>query len=287
MIIDGKPRIMFDTSGLNALADDPESGAVVRSLGVGFKVLLSETNVTEIVSTTDPARRERLLGICQHLVSAGICVNPHHGISHELARGHLANPSRFDWRQIDIRFPELEVEIARREFLADPELALEACTHNKATNKQFVAMYKEVREEFEPLLNRDEPITVSTVIEALDEGPLWKLAGDFYKSGTGIDLDEAGSRKFIDACPPLRALLLSLCVAQYHWAVRDSKEESVYKAGALDLFMAIYLPYCDRFITSDSGQHNALRLAASEAGLKTKVCTYAEFRRSWLLDIAS
>ncbi|HEX4228814.1 MAG TPA: hypothetical protein VHZ07_09090 [Bryobacteraceae bacterium] len=58
---------------------------------------------------------------------------------------------------------------------------------------------------------------------------------------------------------------------------------ALYGAGLSDLSCSVYLPYCDRFITRDDGQRSALTVIADLVGLKTKVITYAEFRRSWLL----
>jgi len=77
--------------------------------------------------------------------------------------------------------------------------------------------------------------------------------------------------------------LLANCVGQYHWGLKDAMEEARYKAGMLDLFMATYLPYCDRFITNDRGQYNALMLVAERAGLATEVCLHADFRREFLI----
>jgi hypothetical protein len=67
----GRSRIIFDTSGLNALADDPDSALIVRSLGAGFRVLISETSICEVVGTSKPERRVLLLDLCTHLVHAG------------------------------------------------------------------------------------------------------------------------------------------------------------------------------------------------------------------------
>jgi hypothetical protein len=118
-----KPNIIFDTSALNALADDPEQRALVRGLNIGVRLRLSETNISEIVATGDPESRIRLLDLCKRLVHVGEAIKPYHWILEEMCREHAANPSHFDWRGVDIRFRELEEEIARRTFLGDPDLA--------------------------------------------------------------------------------------------------------------------------------------------------------------------
>jgi hypothetical protein len=42
---DCRKRLIFDTSSLNALADDGESQIIAKALGEGFLVRLSETNI--------------------------------------------------------------------------------------------------------------------------------------------------------------------------------------------------------------------------------------------------
>jgi hypothetical protein len=47
--------------------------------------------------------------------------------------------------------------------------------------------------------------------------------------------------------------------------------------------MAAYLPYCETFVTRDSGQYAALNLAAERAGLSTKTLTYGDWRKQLLV----
>jgi len=46
----------------------------------------------------------------------------------------------------------------------------------------------------------------------------------------------------------------------------------------MDLFAAIYLPYCDVYVTGDVEQMGCLIEVASLAGLSTDVVHYHEFR---------
>jgi len=55
------PRIIFDTSALNGLAEDVVSPALVAGISVGYHVLLSETNINEIAATTAAEKRENCL----------------------------------------------------------------------------------------------------------------------------------------------------------------------------------------------------------------------------------
>ena len=277
--------IIFDTSGLNALADDPESGLIVKSLNVGFQVRLSETSVCEVVGTSKRERRLQLLNLCTSLVGRGQAVVPYHDILHRMARAHAANPRAFDWRRVDLRWSELEDEIARRTFLEDDELSSGIKADNRALNQRFIETWREAFKNFESQLKAGEPIPIETVFEMLkdDGSPLWQLAADIYKSGTGRELTRSEAKAFAEACPPAMAMLVAGCVGQYHWGLGDAKEDGQYKAGGLDLFSATYLPLCDRFITNDVGQCKALSLTAQKACLTTEVCMYTDFRRRLLI----
>jgi hypothetical protein len=280
--------IIFDTSGLNALADDTESALIIKSLSIGCSVRLTETNICEVVGTSDRERRMKLLDLCKHLVHAGAAIVPYNEILRRMTRAHTANPSRFDWRLVDVRCPEIEEEIARQRFIGDADFSNDVKVDNRASNKEFEAMWREARAIFEPELKAGpEPISVTAVFEVLEtEGsPLWQLAADIYKTTTGREINRSEAKAFADVCPPVKAMLFAGCVGQYHWGVKDAKEEARYKAGRLDLFSATYLSFCDRFITNDSGQYNALRLTAERAGLSAEVCMYEEFRRGFLIAV--
>jgi hypothetical protein len=67
-------------------------------------------------------------------------------------------------------------------------------------------------------------------------------------------------------------------------AIRRSNYGAKGKPGALDLWCAIYLPVCDRFVTNDDGQYRALRLLNVlnkrffETPTKTQVLRYHRFK---------
>lgn len=275
---------MFDTSGLNALADDPETSIVTKALPIGFRVLLSETNICEITATKRGGRRLELLDLCRCLIHAGEGINPYHEILRDLARAHSANPARFEWHRVNIRWPEMEEEIARRKIIGEQALADEVREDNKTTNKRFTDMWRDARAEFESSLAGQE-VNLETVFSALDpaDGPLWRLAAAIYKSSTDKELSGQDAKSFVEACPPLKAILFAACVAQFQFGVKNTKDESLFKAGRLDILAAAYLPYCDRFITTDEGQCNALRLVSEKARISTEVSSYAEFRRGFLI----
>lgn len=102
-----------------------------------------------------------------------------------------------------------------------------------------------------------------------------------YHRATGVSLDEKSIRGFITASPPPRAALLGLFVDYYERCIRDLKVGPSLRAGRYDLFMSVYLPYCDQFITDDDKQRKSLQEVTSMGGFATKVRTYKEWRRSF------
>jgi len=67
--------------------------------------------------------------------------------------------------------------------------------------------------------------------------------------------------------------------------VRDYLAGEKLYAGFNDLFMSVYLRYCDQFVTADAGQEKALREVALAAGLETKILSYGDSCRSLLVTI--
>src|SRR5689334_15468047 len=96
-----------------------------------------------------------------------------------------STPHAFDWRGVDIRYRELEQEIARRAFVGDADIADEMRSDNKVTNSEFLTLFQQARELFPESSTQD--VSVSEVLDLLmiDESPLWGLGRDIYKRATG------------------------------------------------------------------------------------------------------
>ncbi len=71
-------------------------------------------------------------------------------------------------------------------------------------------------------------------------------------------------------------------VAEYERTIRE--DEAPAFAGRNDLFMAVYLPYCDEFISNDHLQQKALREVVSIAQLQTSVRWHKEFAGQFCLS---
>ena len=91
-------------------------------------------------------------------------------------------------------------------------------------------------------------------------------------------------RRFVRECPPFRALLAAIVVAQYERSI--SEEVKPRLASRNDLFMAGCLPYCHEFLSNDHAQQTALREVVAIAELETSVRWYREFSGQFCLPLA-
>lgn len=97
-----KPSIIFDTSALNRLLDDPESDCLAAGLKAGLPVHITGVNVLEIAATTNPLRRNALLRFCLRL--ADDFIRPWNEVVRMLVAAHKQNQTSFDWRTLDVEW---------------------------------------------------------------------------------------------------------------------------------------------------------------------------------------
>jgi hypothetical protein len=283
MMIRYKRQLIFDTSAINDLADDPNYDAVVGKVKATFTVRLTSANIEEVAATKKPARRRRLLDVCRELLPAGQCILAFHEIITELAKRFDRNPS-FNWRNVRVRFPEAEQEIWRPTFILSDQLATQQYQEMRNRDSGFMSVFKQARPHFQELFAKGEivPHDLPELVRRLkiDPGAFWALGINFYRRATGKLVDEDTIRKFIDTCPPFNALLLAVCMAEYEHCMRDLKTEVSYRAGMVDLCSAVYLPYCDVFVTAEKRQRqeNALKEIVRTGKFGIPILSYHKWR---------
>lgn len=278
-----KPRLIFDTSAYNALADDGDCRVLIQALKDRFSVRLTALNVSEILANSDDGRRNQVLGVCRMFLADTRCLMPHHWIVERMAKSHyLANP--FDWRAVDVQFRR-ETEFA----LFDASLAREEREHLRRHEGELFGHLDQLRKKFQELFasGTKRPRNYAEFLSILQApgGAFWRLAERMYGRTTGFSAGEDAMRVFIAACPPFYAALLGIFVAYYDRCIRDLKTGPSLRAGRYDLFMSVYLPFCAQFISSDDKQVRAFRETALAGGLSAGVRSYAEWRAS--LDLAA
>jgi hypothetical protein len=281
---DNREILTFDTSGVNALAKEPDSAGMAERLGAAYFVRLTEANLAELVATKDSIFRAKLVETCQRLLNSGDCIGPHHWIVEQQVKTHAQGPASFHWPNAPVCMPSLEEEVWNPRFLNDDTVAAESREDSFCVNQAFRQVFLDARENFPlPAEDRIEATLQDVVDSSLVDKNHWGMAADIYEGFSGIRLSEREIMEFVDICPPFKAMMFSTCVAQFHGSVRGYRLPALYKAGRIDLMCSAYLPYCERFVTRDEGQFNALTEIARLAGLTTKVMHYEDFRQSLLL----
>jgi hypothetical protein len=118
-----------------------------------------------------------------------------------------------------------------------------------------------------------------------EDGLLWSIGQGLYSRAACGDTSKATIREFAGKCPPFRAVVYALLLAWFDRSVADRHKRERYQAGRIDLFMAIYLPYCDQFISAEvhGMQAKCLREIAPAANISTEIRSYDDFCNSLLM----
>jgi hypothetical protein len=196
-------------------------------------------------------------------------------------------PLRYSWRNVQSRYFALEEEMLSGNYHVDEALVSEQAAQMEASQAEF--------EQCFPKSQRTTPLPNSFadwITECqIKDGSFWNTARGLYcaafRPQNGIMIgrplsnppDDAVLKTFLDLCPPMRAIVYAFELTHYDRSLRKEMALS-YKAGRNDQMMAVYLPYCDQFLTDDKQQHRCLTEVASRAGIPTQVRFYDDFRSS-------
>lgn len=277
-----RPTLIFDTSAINKLVDDPECKIITLGFRVAFFARITEANVAETIATSETGRRHVLLEYIRSILGTGECIKPHLEIVDQLVRTFSSDPDGFDWRTVSVIHPALEEELVRGGAIAD-DSSKELSQRTGRANRKFERVHASVRPYFQARLRSwtGERPTATELLKSLYNQPgkpFWDFAAKLYEKTAGSPTDESMLRRLCDACPPFRATILSFWLALYDRCLRDERGSESYRAGRIDVYSAVYLPYCDDFVTDDERQLRFLRVVADAGQLGTRVRSYKEFR---------
>ena len=289
------PVVTFDTSAHNRLAD---GGTVSKALLAGIKsgmyFRFAGLSVDEMVSCPDPTKRATLFDYCARLqLARSDCIFPPNELVRDLIVAHFENPTAFDWKTVNVRAGEYERGIQRRKIVLDEQLSSEQRQVQDALQKQYKQMFSGIRPKIEAVFaahGETPPRAFRDVIARLQNGEgtlIWDMGKILYDRATETDASEATIKEFMRVCPPFRALIYGMLMSWYDLAVRDKHARERFRAGRNDLFMSVYLPYCDKFVTAEKKgeQERCLREVAFVAGLETEILSYDDFCDSFLVTV--
>jgi hypothetical protein len=165
----------------------------------------------------------------------------------------------------------------------DDKLCVQQRKEQLDVQKGFEKPWKKLRPLLDKILAKDQSKRPTSYREAvaiatMDGGVLWGFGQRLYKHVSGNEPSEAEIKAFMGVCPPFRATCYGLVMAWYQVSLRV--QDGTKTAGRNDLMMATYLPYCDRFVTTDPPQRNELSEIAAEAKIDCEVVSFKEFEDS-------
>jgi hypothetical protein len=194
---------------------------------------------------------------------------------------------------VNVRWPDCERAIRSPEFFADEQVSKEQREFQLERKKLGKQQYVPLRPKLQPIFEahgEHPPPTFRPAISRLENSrgsAVWAKAQRCYDLVTKADTDEATVREFMRVCPPFRSLIYAMFIPWYNTAVRDYPAGEKLSAGSNDLFMSVYLPYCDKFVTAEKKgqQEKCLREIVAVAGLQTEVLSYDDFCQSLLVTV--
>lgn len=281
--MNSKPSLAFDTSALNRLVRDDDSEVIIAAILSSYEVLLPEMSIGELYATPDPEHRKKLFRVCRRLLGVGQCILPAHWILDALVQHHNADGSGFDWRRVPVRAPKIEQAVHDDDVLNDELLVIQQKSAVRKLQNNFEDMFERPRRRLEAAFDKGierRPTNFRDYLRLMQTGggQFWQFAQGLYDAAVNTMPDEDTIRGFIDICPPFRAVLYALALTWYDRCIRPPTEAK-FSAGRNDQMMAVYLPYCDQFITAEKKgmQERCLRESAEAANISVTVRSYDDF----------
>ena len=285
--------LVFDTSAHDRLVKMGESAnPLYNSIRNQFFFRLAGSAFEEMVSVPDAADRLAQLDGCRRLTQGRWwdCLYPPGEVLRLLIAAHAANPAGFQWLNVDVRSGGLAYEIRTGEFTADDALAVLQKTEQYSAQAEYRQSWKRVRAALEPIFKKHKLARPKTFAEAYrnHSGALLPALGKgIYDAGlrataalqgesAAPDSQPSQVQHFFEECPPFRAMLCGVMMSWFNTSLKHQSGERL-AAGRDDMFMAVYLPLCDLFVTRDKDQQKCLGELTQYADVGTEVVYFDEF----------
>jgi hypothetical protein len=274
-----RPRIIFDTSAINALEDGgADSIPLMRRLAWDFEVVLTQINLEEILCTSCPERRADLLARFKRLLRHRKCIVTPLEIVQRMISTHLEDPTGFDWRRVDVGMPDQFYSMLERDEF-DEVLSEAQRNQNRDIEKGFRAVLKSVRPPLDAMEPDERPTSFEDTL-AQTNGFELRFAKDIYEDHSRQQMTEGQIEEFVRVCPPMNCAGLSQVMGFHRWSLRNRPSTKKDPGGRNDLLAASYLPFCDFFVTHDGSQHEELNEVARVARVGCQVQSFDEFKNT-------
>lgn len=279
--------ICLDTSAVNHLYDDPEREVVITGLLASSRVYVTALNVIEACGTRERSRRESLLRLEKRLARDFHPLEIPLKLLGNLAIAHSQH-------QVCALFTIGDDvdgiwHVLNDPSKADEEIRVGTMGWQESLEEPFKQSHREARLRFQERFESgaaERPRSGADLIRSIcrEDQLLSDHVAPMYKKFTGIDISNAELRQFLNERPEWVLHFLGWVYSMHRRAVQEGGYGQRRNAGTVNLWCAVYLPYCDCFVTDDVGQRRALRVLNVFNPRRTKINSYVELRRRLLVN---
>ena len=287
----------FDTSALNALHDDPACEALTAGLLATNTLQISALNVDEVCATNNAARARSLVRLLGRILGDRAPWKAPNLLLQELTLAYVRKETRVLLSVGADSAPAYRAVLSGDFGLTEDFRAFIRRWHGD-TERPFKEAFGKARPAFQELFRKSSvkrPHSRAALIRhyCKDDEFLLHYVGPIYKRLVGTDLTPTGLHELFSAVPSWVLYLGGWALPVFERDIQVAaygagrKGKSGKKPGTHDLQCAIYLPYCDRFITADPKQRRALRIlnVFNPRNPRTKIISYDELRSRLILPL--
>ncbi len=271
----------LDTSAINRLFDDPECEAIVKSLLAIGSFRVSAYNVLEVAKTPDCRRRTALIDLMKHLAQQKRPLDQPNTILLNYASAHSKCAPSVEVNR-DENLEGLWIALNKPD-LVDDEAKNEAGKWAKDLDQNFDQVITGDRDAYQKLFSIDSsarPCSIASTFRHFiaKRHECKSLVADIYQHHVGKMLTDEGYQELVRE-PVWPLYLLGYAFGVHKRSIQSEGFSPKRNAGAVDLGQAVYLTLCDRFVTNDRPQYQALRLLnVLNTKRRTEVILYDTFR---------
>ena len=274
--------IVFDNSPLSRLLEESERDrdAILTGLRTFAILRVTGMNVIETIQVPNRDLRMTKLRLLKELTRA---VNPYQTPNDLL--GDIARAYQ-NYGSLDLGDHVSWFVVNNPDEITD-EMALAGLKWHRDREKWFRDMYEDLRATYQPLFETGtlpRPKSATDLLKyfiSRRETYYDMLLLDIYERHTGYRPTHEEFTTFLetkDACG-WALFWLARIYAMFQRSIQRKRYSWKVNAGLHDLDSAIYLPYCDWFVTGDAPQRRAFRLLNALNRRPTRIVDYADFRR--------
>lgn len=249
--------ISFDTSGIDRMERECQTDrkALIAGLKTLGTVRVTGMNVSESLSIQGDHRRRRL-ELLAELTGEFNPLQPPNTLLADIACAYHEHRNT-----VSLGDDACWVAVKNPQVVNDM-MATESYRWHQDREDWFVGTYQELRAAYAPVFRKyrnQRPRSAAFMVRYfIERGPqYWDLLLiPIYERQTGYRPSHAEFERFLKRVPAWSMFWLARVVALYRRAIRQNKYGKK-NAGLNDLDSAIYLSFCDLFVTDDARQRRA------------------------------